>query len=244
MPIVQLKLAPDGVLVRAMFVVSPLQMAAGDTGFTVGVGFTVTVALSLPVIGHESESLPDCRLYVVSPDGLTLKLKVGPAPVWVPPPLLSVTLYGPVPPLTVTVTVAFPPAQIVPPPVTVPVMVGQTFVSEKFTAVAPFALAATVYGPPTVALAVTVPDVPVPLAIVAGLPAIVALAPLPGGVNVTSPPLTGSLKALVTVTLKGLVNAVLIFALWLSPLAIARVKPCDSKAPMSTVVCCGRVIPR
>ena len=61
-PMVQLKVAPDGVLVSAMFVIPPLQIAAGETGFTTGFGFTVTVAVPLPVIGHESESLPDCRL--------------------------------------------------------------------------------------------------------------------------------------------------------------------------------------
>ena len=61
-PIVQLKLAPAGVLVRAMLVALPLQIAAGETGFTTGFGLTVTVAVPLPVIGHDSESLPDCRL--------------------------------------------------------------------------------------------------------------------------------------------------------------------------------------
>ena len=35
-PIVQLKVAPDGVLVRAMLVVPPLQIAVGETGFTDG----------------------------------------------------------------------------------------------------------------------------------------------------------------------------------------------------------------
>ena len=34
-PIVQLNVAPDGVLVRAMLVVAPLQIAAGETGLTV-----------------------------------------------------------------------------------------------------------------------------------------------------------------------------------------------------------------
>ena len=49
-PIVQLKVAPDGVLVSAMFVVPPLQIAVGDTGFTVGVGFTVcTMLTGVPV---------------------------------------------------------------------------------------------------------------------------------------------------------------------------------------------------
>ena len=45
-PIVQLKLAPDGVLVRVMLVVPPLQMAAGETGFTTGFGFTVCTMLT------------------------------------------------------------------------------------------------------------------------------------------------------------------------------------------------------
>ena len=40
-PMVQLKLAPDGVLVRVMLVVPPLQIAVGDTGLTDGDGFTV-----------------------------------------------------------------------------------------------------------------------------------------------------------------------------------------------------------
>ena len=35
-PMVQLKVAPDGVLVRAMFVAPPLQIAAGETGLTDG----------------------------------------------------------------------------------------------------------------------------------------------------------------------------------------------------------------
>ena len=35
-PIVQLKVAPDGVLVRAILVVPPLQIAVGDTGLTDG----------------------------------------------------------------------------------------------------------------------------------------------------------------------------------------------------------------
>ena len=34
-PIVQAKLAPAGVLLRAMFVIAPLQIAAGVTGLTV-----------------------------------------------------------------------------------------------------------------------------------------------------------------------------------------------------------------
>ena len=45
-PIVQLKLAPPGVLVSAMFVVPPLQIAGGETGFTTGFGFTVCTMLT------------------------------------------------------------------------------------------------------------------------------------------------------------------------------------------------------
>jgi hypothetical protein len=43
---VQLNVAPDGVLVRAMLVVPPLQIAAGETGFTTGFGFTVCTMLT------------------------------------------------------------------------------------------------------------------------------------------------------------------------------------------------------
>ena len=42
----------------------------------------------------------------------------------VPPPLFKVTVYGGAPPLRVTVTVDEPPEQIVPPPLTEPVIVG------------------------------------------------------------------------------------------------------------------------
>ena len=49
-PIVQLNVAPDGVLVSAMFVVPPLQIAVGDTGLTVGDGLTVwTMLTGVPV---------------------------------------------------------------------------------------------------------------------------------------------------------------------------------------------------
>ena len=50
-PIVQLNVAPDGVLVRAMLVVPPLQMAAGEAGFTTGFGFTVCTMLT-GALGH------------------------------------------------------------------------------------------------------------------------------------------------------------------------------------------------
>ena len=49
-PIVQLKDAPDGVLVSAMLVVPPLQIAAGVTGLTTGVGLTVSIAVCVAVL--------------------------------------------------------------------------------------------------------------------------------------------------------------------------------------------------
>ena len=49
-PMVQLKLAPPGVLVRAMLVALPLQIAVGDTGLTAGDGLTVcTMLTGVPV---------------------------------------------------------------------------------------------------------------------------------------------------------------------------------------------------
>ncbi len=49
-PMVQLKLAPPGVLVRAMLVALPLQIAVGDTGLTAGDEFTVwTMLTGVPV---------------------------------------------------------------------------------------------------------------------------------------------------------------------------------------------------
>ena len=91
---------------------------------------------------------------------------------------------------------------------------------------------------------ITVPVLALPPAMVAGLPAMLALGPLPGAVKVTRPPLTGSLPVAVTETESGLANAVPVFALWLLPLPTASVKPRDSKAPTSTVPDCGRAMPR
>lgn len=65
-------------------------------------------------------------------------------------------------------------------------------------------------------LAVAVPELAAPLLIVAGFVAKAHVAPLPGTVNVTCPPLTGSLSAVllaVTFTVKGLPKAVLIVVL-------------------------------
>jgi hypothetical protein len=98
------------------------------------------------------------------------------------------------------------------------------FVSEKLADVAPVALATTLYGPPAVAFAVNVADVATPLALVVAVftpPANVPLAPLAGGVNVTTTPLTGLLPASVTVATRGAANAVLIVAFCGVPLVAA-----------------------
>ena len=81
---------------------------------------------------------------------------------------------------------------------------------------------------------------------VAGLPPIVADAPLGGGVNPTRPPATGSLGFLaVTVTTRrddG--KAVSTPVDWPLPEVTAIVNPLDSKAPMSTTVLTMRGRPR
>ena len=71
-----------------------------------------------------------------------------------------------------------------------------------------------------------------------------ALAPEPGAANVTTPFCTGSLNALLTVVTKGAAKAVLTTVVCALPEVRVKVNPRDSKAPMSTVPCCGRVIPR
>ena len=49
-PMVQLNVAPDGVLVSAILVVPPLQIAVGETGLTDGDGLTVwTMLTGVPV---------------------------------------------------------------------------------------------------------------------------------------------------------------------------------------------------
>jgi hypothetical protein len=73
-------------------------------------------------------------------------------------------------------------------------------------------------------LAVKTADVATPLALVVAVlipPANVPLAPLAGGVNVTTTPLTGLLPASVTVATKGAANAVLIAVLCPEPLVTA-----------------------
>ena len=81
-------------------------------------------ALPTPVMEQVFASVPD-TVYVVVEVGETGKVNVGPAPFCVPPPLLRVTLYGPVPPLTETVTLVLLPEQMVAVPLTVPLIVGQ-----------------------------------------------------------------------------------------------------------------------
>jgi hypothetical protein len=98
------------------------------------------------------------------------------------------------------------------------------FVNAKFADVAPVALATTLYGPPAVAFAVNVADVATPLAFVVAVftpPAKVPLAPLAGGVNVTTTPLTGLFPESVTVATRGAANAVLIVAFCPEPLVTA-----------------------
>jgi hypothetical protein len=73
-------------------------------------------------------------------------------------------------------------------------------------------------------LAVKTADVATPLALVVAVftpPANEPLAPLAGGVNVTTTPLTGLLLASVTVTTSGAANAALIVALCAEPLVMA-----------------------
>jgi hypothetical protein len=94
-------------------------------------------------------------------------------------------------------------------------------VREKFAEVAPVALATTLYGPPAVEFAVKAADVATPLAFEVAVfvpPANVPLAPLPGGVNVTSTPPTGLFPVSVTVATNGAANAALIAALCPEPL--------------------------
>jgi hypothetical protein len=94
-------------------------------------------------------------------------------------------------------------------------------VREKFAEVAPAALATTLYGPPAVEFAVKAADVATPLAVEVAVftpPANVPLAPLPGGVNVTSTPPTGLFPASVTVATNGAAKAALIAALCPEPL--------------------------
>ena len=93
-------------------------------------------------------------------------------------------------------------------------------VSEKFAEVAPVALATTLYAP-ALLLAVNVADVATPLALVAAVftpPAKVPLAPLPGGVKVTTTPFTGFPPLSVTVATNGAANAAPIVAACPEPL--------------------------
>jgi hypothetical protein len=72
-----------------------------------------------------------------------------------------------------------------------------------------------------VAFAVNTAEVATPLAFVVAVftpPANVPLAPLAGGVKVTTTPLTGLFPESVTVATRGAAKAVLIVALWPEPL--------------------------
>src|SRR2546423_1386566 len=102
---------------------------------------------------------------------------------------------------------------------------GLTLVNEKFAGVAtPVTVAATVYGPPAVLLAVNTAAVATPLPFVVAVftpPANVPLAPFAGAVNVTTTPLTALFPASVTVVTNGAPKTVLIPALCPDPLVIA-----------------------
>src|SRR5258707_1232368 len=91
-------------------------------------------------------------------------------------------------------------------------------VSEKFAGVeTPVTEAVTLYGPPTVPLAVKIAAVATPCALVTAVltpPANVPLAPLVGAVKVTVTPFTGLLDASLTVACSCVANAVLMVALW------------------------------
>src|SRR5580692_1981901 len=96
-------------------------------------------------------------------------------------------------------------------------------VNEKFAVVAPVALATTLYGPPAIAFAVNTVEVATPLPLLVAVftpPANLPLAPLAGGVNVTTTPLTGLLLASVTVVTSGAANAASIAALCPEPLVV------------------------
>ena len=97
----------------------------------------------------------------------------------------------------------------------------------------PLVVALTLY-PPNEPLAVAVTEA-APPEIVAVVAERVADAPVAGGVNVRIPPLTGSRPlSAVTETARGLVNAALMGAVWLSPPVTVSVKPWVWTAPRST----------
>ena len=87
---------------------------------------------------------------------------------------------------------------------------------REITVLRPVAAAVTVYGPPAIEFAVNgadaIPEAFVGTTIVAVLLLNAPVAPVAGAVNVTFTPETGLPPASFTVTAKGLVKAVLIFA--------------------------------
>ena len=121
-PMVQLNVAPDGVLVSAMFVVPPLQIAVGETGFAVGAELTVTTTSSVDAVQGEFE--------------IVHRTVTGPVPpVWVN------VAFG---------VVAFGLNVPVPPPTTLQLPVPLDGVFPPKPAVVP--LAQIVCAPPTVAV--------------------------------------------------------------------------------------------
>ena len=110
-------------------------------------------------------------------------------------------------------------------------LVAAVFVRLKSAGVAiPVAVAVTVYGPPAVAFAVNTADVATPLASVVAVfapPANVPLAPVAGGVNVTTTPLT-PVPPFDTVATSGAANAVLTVALCAVPLVAAIVSGAEA----------------
>ena len=106
----------------------------------------------------------------------------------------------------------------VPPVAVMEAGVPAEFVSEKIAEVEIPDTAARMLYPPAVVLAVTATDVACPIefvtAVVLNAPPKLALAPVPGAVNVTVTPWTGVPKESVTVAISRFVKAVLTVALW------------------------------
>src|SRR6266853_6820914 len=110
-----------------------------------------------------------------------------------------------------------------------------TLVREKLAGVVtPDAEAVTLYGPPTLPLAVKMAAVATPCALVVAvftLPAKVPLAPVPGAANVTVTPLTGLLRESLTVACRDVANGVLIVVLCGVP-AVAAIVAAVPPVPM------------
>ena len=113
-PIVQLKLAPDGVLVSVMLVVPPLQMAAGETGFTVGAELTVTTTSSVDAVQGEFEIVQRSVYTPAPPAGVNVAVRFAVLLNWALDVLGPLTTdHWPVPTLgLLAASVALEPAQI------------------------------------------------------------------------------------------------------------------------------------